>query len=320
VEAFLRRHDVKFEQATRDSGTMVYHAWINRKRLPALHKSLGDEFAGTSLTFAKPQETGSQGLEIATLLKDGEKILLYFLKPAPGPAKAGKVPRRPAEARAAPRLAVCIDDLGYGTEAVAWFEENRFPLNAAVLPHLPQTRETARRLLAAGVEVLCHLPMQPDDYPEHDPGPGAILLGTSEGDVRRLAREAFDNIPGLSGFNNHMGSAVTAQSLYMRWIFAEAKPRHLYFLDSRTTPQSVAEEVGKESGLTVFRRHVFLDDVTEPSYIRGKLNEACAIAREQGLAVVIGHPHPVTLKTLATLLPDYAGRVKLVHLSESVGR
>ena len=210
--------------------------------------------------------------------------------------------------------------MGYSMEAVAWFEAHRFTLHAAVLPHLPQTRETARRLLAAGVEVLCHLPMQPEDYPEHDPGPGAITIGASEADVKRLAREAFDDIPGLSGFNNHMGSAVTAQPLVLRWIFAEAGTRRLYFLDSRTTPQSAAEEVGKESGLTVFRRHVFLDDVPEPAYIRGKLDEACALARKQGLAVAIAHPHPVTLKTLAALLPAYAGRVRLIHLSESNGR
>ena len=88
--------------------------------------------------------------------------------------------------------------MGYSMEAVAWFEAHHFTLHAAVLPHLPQTREAVRRLLAAGVEVLCHLPMQPEDYPEHDPGPGAITIGASEADVKRLAHEAFDDIPGLS--------------------------------------------------------------------------------------------------------------------------
>lgn len=323
AEAFLDRQGLLPVAAVREGKLVILHVTAAPDRMPSIRAALKREFDGTTaLTFSLPSETASMGLDIATLKDGGEKVLLYFLRaPAESPlTRTGRKGRAAGRSGRPALLAVCIDDLGYSAEAVAWFEQHPFPMQAAVLPHLPLTEETARRLHAAGVEVLCHLPMQPEDYPGHDPGPGAVLLGTSEEEVRRRTREAFASVPHLAGFNNHMGSAVTAQPLYMRWIFAEARDRHLYFLDSRTSPRTAAEEVGREMGLPVFRRHVFLDDVAEPAYIRRKLQEACALAREQGLAVAIGHPHPATLRTLAAELPSLPEYVRLARLSSPAGK
>jgi hypothetical protein len=213
---------------------------------------------------------------------------------------------------------VCIDDLGYSMEAVEWFERQRLPLNGAVLPFLPHSAEAARRLDAAGVEVLCHLPMQPDDARAHPPGPGAILFGTGERELKAAVVRAIEAVPRARGFNNHMGSALTADRLYMRWVFEAAKGRVEYFLDSRTTVRTAAEAVGREVGFPVLRRHVFLDDVAEPAAVRRQLRAAADAARRQGGAVAIGHPHPTTLRTLERELPRLAAEVRLTRLSELV--
>ena len=321
AEAFLERQGLHPDTAVREGTLIIYQVLAGPSRLPAIRTALKREFGKTAvLKFAPPSEAGSVGLEIATIREGGEKVLLYFLRaPSSSPARKGLRGRSAGHPGRPALLAVCIDDLGYSAEVPAWFEKNRFPLHAAVLPHLPLSEETARRLHAAGVEVLCHLPMQPEDFPVHDPGPGAVLLGTSEEEVRQRAREAFASIPHLAGFNNHMGSAVTADPRCLRWIFAEARGPGLYFLDSRTCALSAAEDVGREMGVKVFRRHVFLDDVAEPAYIRGKLREACDLAREQGLAVAIGHPHPTTLGTLAAELPRLSSSIQLTRLSSLAG-
>ena len=321
TEAFLHGQGLLPEAVVLEGKLAIFQVAAAPNRMPALRSALKRALGGrAALTFAPPAEKGFTGLDIATLTQGGEKVMLYFLRaPARSPGPSARKGRSAGRSGRPALLAVCIDDLGYGTEALAWFERNRYPLHAAVLPHLPLTEESARRLHAAGVEVLCHLPMQPEDQPEHDAGPGAVLLGTSEEEVRRRVREAFDAVPHMAGFNNHMGSAVTAQPLYMRWIFSEARGRSLYFLDSRTSPLSAAEEAGRETGLKVFRRHVFLDDVAEPAYIRRKFREACSLARQQGLAVAIGHPHPATLDTLAAELASLPPSVRLVRLSTLAG-
>jgi polysaccharide deacetylase 2 family uncharacterized protein YibQ len=160
--------------------------------------------------------------------------------------------------------------------------------------------------------------MEPGDARAHPPGPGAILFGTGEPDLKAAVTRALQAVPHARGFNNHMGSAMTADRLYMRWVFEAARGKAAYFLDSRTSPATAAEAVGEELGFPVLRRHIFLDDVAEPSYVRRQLREAVERARGQAHVIAIGHPHPATLKTLGEELPALARKVRLVRLSELI--
>jgi polysaccharide deacetylase 2 family uncharacterized protein YibQ len=75
------------------------------------------------------------------------------------------------------------------------------------------------------------------------------------------------------------------------------------FLDSRTTAQSVGDQVAQEIGLPGIVRHVFLDDDESLESVRRKLAETEAVARRQGFVVAIGHPHETTLQALGEWLP-----------------
>ena len=52
--------------------------------------------------------------------------------------------------------------------------------------------------------------------------------------IRQL-EEDIDAVPFISGVNNHMGSKITAVSTKMYQIFSILKKNDLYFVDSRTT-------------------------------------------------------------------------------------
>jgi len=315
--------DGKFaaETALTEGELTVLQVYLPRDRAPAaiqaVRRSLPEGVRIIPGTGTPQPESPAHGL--LALERDGEKVILYFLPPleqTPAPKRTPK-PRSTAQ-RERPVVAICIDDMGQSSDALEWFERNPYPLNAAVLPFLPLSEETARRLHAAEVEVLCHLPMQPEDPGAHPPGPGAILFGTGEPDLKAAVARALDAIPSVRGFNNHMGSAMTADRLYMRWVLEAARGKASYFLDSRTTAQTVAEAVGAEMGFPVLRRHVFLDDVAEAAYIRRQLRLALARAREQAPIVAIGHPHPVTLRTLGEELPGLAKQARLVRFSELI--
>jgi hypothetical protein len=116
--------------------------------------------------------------------------------------------------------------------------------------------------------------------------------------------------------NNHMGSRATADPAAMRAVMGVLRARGLYFLDSRTTPDSVAEQVAREAGIPALRRDVFLDLVSEPESIRHALEQAVARAKAQGSAVAIGHVHPLTIEILAHELPRLGPDVRLVRPSE----
>ena len=55
-------------------------------------------------------------------------------------------------------------------------------------------------------------------------------------------------------------------------------------------------------------RNVFLDDDEALDAVRRKLAETEAVARRQGFAVAIGHPHEATLQALAEWLPGVAAK------------
>jgi hypothetical protein len=64
---------------------------------------------------------------------------------------------------------------------------------------------------------------------------------------------------------------------------------------------------------------VFLDNEQDSAYIRGQLNQAVRLAKRTGGVIAICHPHPVTMKTLADVLPALSKQgITLVPASQLV--
>jgi len=123
-------------------------------------------------------------------------------------------------------------------------------------------------------------------------------------------------VSGACGINNHMGSRATANRPTMDAVMAAVSGAGLFFLDSRTTPDTVAEDAARSAGIPALRRDVFLDVVAEPAAVRGALRAAAARAVAQGHAVAIGHVHPATIETLLRELPLLLDGVILVRPSQ----
>jgi polysaccharide deacetylase 2 family uncharacterized protein YibQ len=223
--------------------------------------------------------------------------------PAPQPSAPPAEPLAAERPEVAPgtRVALVIDDLGRSLDEVERLARLGVPLTYAVLPFESRTAEVVARLRAAGAEILCHLPLE--GRPGADPGPGAILEEHSARRVARRTREAIDAVPGAVGLNNHMGSIVTADPEAMSALLEVVAERKLFFLDSRTSADSVAYELARRAGVPTARREVFLDSEREPEAVRAECARLLAAARERGAAIAIGHPHEVTLAALEELIP-----------------
>ena len=75
----------------------------------------------------------------------------------------------------------------------------------------------------------------------------------------------------------------------------ELQRRHLFFLDSRTSPRTVAAASAQRTALASLSRDIFLDDDPSPAAVAERFQAAIALARKQGSVVIIGHPHKSTL-------------------------
>jgi polysaccharide deacetylase 2 family uncharacterized protein YibQ len=137
------------------------------------------------------------------------------------------------------------------------------------------------------------------------------------GEVRRIIDGDLASVPYAAGVNNHMGSRATTHRAIMAVVMKVLADRHLYFVDSRTTPASVALAVARRQGLPTFYRSVFLDDTETAPYTLGQLREFHRIIDEQGVALAIGHPYPTTLAALVKFLPELArDDIQLVPASQ----
>jgi polysaccharide deacetylase 2 family uncharacterized protein YibQ len=208
--------------------------------------------------------------------------------PAPAPAEGG-------------RVALVIDDLGRSLDDLHAVEGLSVPISYAVLPFEEQTPEVVAELRQSGAEILLHLPMEPAGA--KDPGPGALRLGMTPEQLRQSTLAALQAVPGASGVNNHMGSGLSADEPSMTTILGLLSSRGLFFLDSRTSAQSVAYRVATRLGLPAAERQVFLDPDPSPEAIRAQFHRLLGLARTRGAAVAIGHPLPETLAILEEEIP-----------------
>lgn len=218
---------------------------------------------------------------------------------------------------ALPRIAIVIDDLGYAApELVTRLCAQPVAFTVAVLPYQEHSRESATIAHDHGKEVILHLPME--GSAGANPGPDALRVDQPEQELRALVRKALEDVPFRVGANNHMGSRITADRVRMRWILEEFKGRKLYFLDSRTTKDTVAYDVAHELGLPAAQRQVFLDDDKAYAEIEKQWERALAIAKRDGEVIIIGHIYPETVEALEKLIPRVKGEVQFVKISAVV--
>ncbi len=217
-----------------------------------------------------------------------------------------------------PRLAIIIDDIGYDRQLAEKLIGLNAPLTIAILPHSPHREAIARLANERGLEVMLHLPMEPLEYPEINPGPGALLASMGPDELLQILEKNLKAVPHIQGVNNHMGSRLTATSEPMYQVFSVLKRHGLYFVDSRTTNESVCRPSARLFQLPFAQRDVFLDHAHDSASIRKQLRELVRIAQRKGEAVGIAHPHPSTYQILKEELPALQQQVEMVPASRLV--
>lgn len=220
----------------------------------------------------------------------------------------------------AAELAVVIDDLGYSSRQAERVLALPVPVTLALLPFAPATADIARRALETGHELILHQPMEPLPREHLPPSIGMLTVGMSPERFDAQIHAALAAVPGIVGMNNHTGSRLTQDAAAMRRLMQRLAERDLLFLDSRTTPATVAYRIAREAEVPALERDVFLDHRPEPDAMAAEFERALAIARRRGHAVLIGHPYDVTLSFLREALAHLPDDVTVVPLRALVSR
>ncbi len=202
---------------------------------------------------------------------------------------------------AKPNIIVILDDLGYRPTDVAAFS---LPKEVAfsILPQTPLSKSIAQRAENEGRPVMLHMPMQATNHKSM--GPLGLSTDMFPGAITHTLRKAIKSVPNAIGVNNHMGSAFTGQEDSMKALMEEIKRQGLFFVDSRTTVLTKAQEVAERVGVPNASRQIFLDHQRNTAFFEHQFKRMKDIAKAKGYVVVIGHPHPETIAFLKQQLPS----------------
>jgi uncharacterized protein len=219
----------------------------------------------------------------------------------PGPVAAPGSPRR-AQGRV--RVAIIFDDAGYSLRAAREVMDLGRPVTISILPALPFSTQIADEAPTHGVQVILHLPVQPENA-ALALGPGGITEDMSDEAIQAAVASDLATVPTAVGANNHMGSRGTSDPRVMHAVIDVMKARRLFFVDSFTSPRSVAAQVAREMGVPTAVRAVFLDNQDEEGYVRSQFLTLMKIAQARGQAIAIGHVGKVTARVLRGMFAEF---------------
>jgi len=150
----------------------------------------------------------------------------------------------------------------------------------------------------AGHEVILMVPMEPYEYPKHDPGPDTLRVDLKAEDNLARLRHVLSRATRYVGVTNDMGSKFTATEAAITPVLEELKARGLLFLDARTSQYSAAARIARELRLPRAINNRYLDNQPNEQEILSQLEQLENVARTYGAAVGVGRPYPVTIRTV----------------------
>ncbi|MCB1050552.1 MAG: divergent polysaccharide deacetylase family protein [Acidobacteria bacterium] len=291
---------------------------------------------GGYLEKGKPQQIRGVTHHLVSLVFGANRMNLVFVIEAQAPQRKPtspaptKVPEPVAQAEQtsspleepSPKVAIILDDIGHHPpSSLSPVLDLKFPITFAVLPFLAHSNQAATYLHQTHYQVMLHMPMEPDNFPKTNPGPGAIYAHLNRAEILEALAKALGDVPYVVGVNNHMGSKITANRTLMEIVLADLKRRDLFFIDSRTHTTTVAFETAQRLGVRSAERQVFLDSEESLEFTLGQMEEVKRRALQGESIIAIGHPYPSTLKALVQTMPalDREG-IQFVFASELVSK
>ena len=208
-------------------------------------------------------------------------------------------------------LAIIIDDVAYKNQVKSILQLG-IPINISFFP--PNWRHPDTPILAKDLDhYMIHLPLEALHYPK--PEPNTITTTSSEEEIEKFIKKIRHDFPKARYVNNHTGSKFTADYRAMKRLLKILFKYNFAFVDSRTTAQTKVKEALAFYRKPYIHRNIFLDNKQNVSYIKKQLKKAVDIAKKEGLAIAIGHPHPATLKAIAQS-QGILKEVRLIYLDE----
>lgn len=199
--------------------------------------------------------------------------------------------------RPAPRLALVLFGFGDDLGAARRVFDLPVPFAVALAPDTKTSAAMLRTAHAKGREVVLHVPLEPVNYPQLDPGPGTLLVTLKPDRATGTMRRWLDRSSPVVAVANHMGSLATQDMTLMGAIYRELKRRHLPFIHVQPAAGAVCRSLAAEMGVIYDEPDAVLDTEARARAAKAldrRWDEVLEQTRTRGHAVVWVRVTPLT--------------------------
>jgi polysaccharide deacetylase 2 family uncharacterized protein YibQ len=220
---------------------------------------------------------------------------------APGPgggalpviAADGRTPAqayaRPFAANGKPKIAVVIGGLGLNAKGTREAIEQLPPeVTLSFVPYAEGLQGWIDLARQNGHEVLLEAPMEPNDYPDNDPGPYTLMAGGKPAETTQRLDWLLSRATGYFGVTNYLGSKFVTSDAGMAAFAADLRQRGLAFIDDGSAAR-------RGGGLPRASADRVIDDQLSTDTIDKQLLALEASALQNGQALGAGFAYPITL-------------------------
>ena len=194
-----------------------------------------------------------------------------------------------------PKIAIVIDDVTTQAQKDKILSMG-YKINMAFLPPTKTHPDSAKIAQSLSFHMI-HFPMQASGAFKGEEI-NTLTINDSYETIEKRVKQLREWYPNAVYTNNHTGSVFTENEEAVDKLFRALKKYNFIFVDSRTSAKSVAKKYAKKYDMPYIVRNTFIDNDRDFKSIQNQLKKAIEIAKKQGYAIAIGHPHTVTLEVL----------------------
>ena len=220
-----------------------------------------------------------------------------------------------------PKIAIVLTGVGIGARGTA-DAISKLP-GEVTLAFAPYGRDLESQVIRArrdGHEILLQVPMEPQDYPDSDPGPHTLRSGQPPRENIEKLHWLMSRFSGYVGLTNFLGAKLMTDQAAYGPLLEEINRRGLLFLEDGTVQRSRTKELAGKLSLPV----LVADRIQEAGRSRPLellLSEVEDLAKRNGSAILSVPALPGNIDKISAWERELAGRgLVLAPVSAIIGR
>ena len=211
-----------------------------------------------------------------------------------------------------PKLVIIIDDVS-SSRQMKRIKALDIKVTPSIFP--PSELSMKSHTLARGLKhYMIHLPMESGSK-QFNKQYKTLKTTFTKAQMKARAKELRKLFPTARYINNHTGSVYTDHYKAMQTLYSALRDEGFVFVDSRTIGSTKVPKIADKFGDAYVGRDIFIDNEHTVPYIHAQLRKAVKMAKKNGYAIAIGHPHKKTMKALASA-GNIFKEVELLYLDE----